>query len=171
VLQRGKDVFRQATFTQPALVEAMIPTMAPDTMFNTNATFPADGNSQNQGTASVLYLAEGPVPAGCPTGSTGCTATGRAANAGLFFAFPALGCGRARPPLLLVLEWAVRLGSGYLCCSSQRSPSLARRTGTPLPRKAVEIASNGAGEQLCLYAGEHGEIGIEHHAGPTIKGP
>jgi hypothetical protein len=65
--------------------------MAPDTTFNTNATFPANGNTQNQGTASVLYLEEGPTQAGCPTGATGCTATTRAAGAGLFFAFPALG--------------------------------------------------------------------------------
>jgi hypothetical protein len=65
--------------------------MAPDTTFNTNATFPANGSTQNQGTASVLYLESGPAAAGCPAGATGCTATGRAANAGLFFAFPALG--------------------------------------------------------------------------------
>jgi hypothetical protein len=39
----------------------------------------------------VLYLQEGPAHAGCPMGATGCTATARAANAGLFFAFPALG--------------------------------------------------------------------------------
>jgi hypothetical protein len=65
--------------------------MAPDATFNGNATFPAAGNTQNQGTASVLYLEEGPSEAGCPTGATGCTATARAANAGIFFAFPALG--------------------------------------------------------------------------------
>jgi hypothetical protein len=65
--------------------------MAPDTTFNTNATFPANGNLQNQGTASVLYLQEGPTAAGCPTGATGCTATARAAGAGVFFAFPPLG--------------------------------------------------------------------------------
>ena len=69
----------------------MVTTMAPDTTFNTNATFPANGNTQNQGTASVLYLEDGPAAAGCPAGATGCTATARAAGAGLFFAFPALG--------------------------------------------------------------------------------
>jgi len=91
VLQRGNDVYRRATFTQPGLTTATAPRMAPDTMFDTNATFPANGNQQNQGTASVLYLEDGPAAAGCPTAATGCTATARAANAGLFFAFPALG--------------------------------------------------------------------------------
>lgn len=66
--------------------------MAPDTTFNTNATFSATGNTQNQGTASVLYLQDGPAAAGCPAGTTpACTATARTAGAGLFFAFPALG--------------------------------------------------------------------------------
>jgi hypothetical protein len=91
VLQRGNDVYRRATYVEPGFVASMVKTMAPDTTFNTNATFPANGNTQNQGTASVLYLAEGPVQAGCPTAATGCKATARAANAGLFFAFPALG--------------------------------------------------------------------------------
>jgi hypothetical protein len=70
---------------------SMVATMAPVTMFNANATFPAAGNMQNQGTGSVLYLQNGPTPAGCPTTATGCKATARAASAGLFFAFPALG--------------------------------------------------------------------------------
>jgi hypothetical protein len=39
----------------------------------------------------VLYLQQGPAAAGCPAGATGCAATGRAANAGLFFGFPASG--------------------------------------------------------------------------------
>ena len=91
VLQRGNDIYRRATFTAPGLAESAVTTMAPDTTFNTNATFPANGNTQNQGTASVLYLEDGPAAAGCPAGATGCTATARAANAGLFFAFPALG--------------------------------------------------------------------------------
>src|SRR6185437_16102470 len=42
-------------------------------------------------TASVLYLEQGPAAAGCPTGATGCKAMTRAAGAGLFVAFPALG--------------------------------------------------------------------------------
>jgi hypothetical protein len=84
-------VFRSATFVQPGLVESMVTSMAPDTMFDTNATFPANGNLSNQGTASVLYLQDGPAAAGCPAGATGCTATARTAGAGLFFAFPALG--------------------------------------------------------------------------------
>jgi hypothetical protein len=64
--------------------------MKPDTTFDGNATFPMNGTTQNQGTASVLYLEQGPAQAGCPAGATGCKATARAANAGLFFAFPAL---------------------------------------------------------------------------------
>jgi hypothetical protein len=64
--------------------------MAPDAMFDTNATFPTDGNQQNGGIASVLYLEDGPAAAGCPAAATGCMATTRAANAGLLFAFPAL---------------------------------------------------------------------------------
>ncbi len=91
VLQRGNDIFRRATFTAAGLTTAAAPTMAPDTAFIGNATFPAAGNMQNQGIASVLYLEDGPAAGGCPTGATGCKATARAANAGLFFAFPALG--------------------------------------------------------------------------------
>jgi len=91
VLQRGHDLARRATHIQSGLTIAAVTAMAPDTMFNTNATFPANGNTQNQGTASVLYLEKGPAQAGCPTGATGCTATARAANDGVFFAFPALG--------------------------------------------------------------------------------
>jgi hypothetical protein len=91
VLQRGDDLYRRATFNQPGLTTAMVPMMTPDTTFNSNATFPANGNQQNQGVASVLYLEDGPSAAGCPTAATGCTATARAANAGLFFAFPPLG--------------------------------------------------------------------------------
>src|SRR5271166_2405323 len=88
VLQRGNDLYRRGTFTEPGLTKAMVPMMAPDTTFNGNATFQSMGNAQNQGAASVLYLDEGPAAAGCPTGATGCLATGRAAGAGLFFAFP-----------------------------------------------------------------------------------
>jgi hypothetical protein len=91
VLQRGNDVFRRATFTASGLSKAMVPTMKPDTTFDTNAVFPMNGSTQNQGTASVLYLEQGPPPAGCPAGATGCMATARPANGGLFFAFPALG--------------------------------------------------------------------------------
>ncbi len=91
VLQRGNDVYRRATFTAPALTTAAVTTMAPATTFDTNATFPANGDTKNQGTASVLYLEDGPAAAGCPTGAAGCTATARAGGAGLFFAFPALG--------------------------------------------------------------------------------
>jgi hypothetical protein len=91
VLMRGKDIYRRATFVQAGLTTAAAATMAPDTTFNTNATFPANGTQENQGSASVLYLEAGPAAAGCPTNATGCTATTRAANAGLFFAFPALG--------------------------------------------------------------------------------
>jgi hypothetical protein len=91
VLQRGNDIFRRATFVASGLTETAAATMAPDTTFDTNATFAANGNTENQGTASVLYLEEGPAQAGCPAGATGCKATARAAGAGLFFAFPALG--------------------------------------------------------------------------------
>jgi hypothetical protein len=91
VLQRGNDLFRRATFVQPGLIKSAVTTMAPDTTFNTNATFPANGNTQNQGTASVLYLENGPAAAGCPPAATGCTAKARPAGNGLFFAFPALG--------------------------------------------------------------------------------
>jgi hypothetical protein len=91
VLQRGNDVFRRATFNEPGLSASTVAMMKPDMTFDANATFPMNGNAQNQGTASVLYLEDGPPQAGCPAGATGCTATTRAANAGLFFAFPALG--------------------------------------------------------------------------------
>jgi hypothetical protein len=91
VLQRGNDIFRRATFAEPGLSLGAVPTMKPDTTFDGNATFPMNGNTQNQGTASVLYLDQGPAQAGCPAGATGCKATARGANAGLFFAFPALG--------------------------------------------------------------------------------
>jgi hypothetical protein len=91
VFQRGGDLLRSATYTQPGLLASQVTTMAPDTTFNTNATFPANGNTQNQGTASVLYVQDGPASAGCPAGATGCTATARAAGAGIFLAFPALG--------------------------------------------------------------------------------
>jgi hypothetical protein len=89
--------------------------MAPDTTFNTNATFPANGNTQNQGMASVLYLENGPAQAGCPAGATGCTATARAASDGLFFAFPALG---ANPNVVAFDEttglpvWTARVKTG-----------------------------------------------------------
>jgi len=89
VLQRGNDIFRRATFTEPGLTAAMVPMMRPDTTFDSNATFPMNGNAQNQGTASVLYLEDGPAQTGCPAGAAGCKATGRAANAGLFFGFAA----------------------------------------------------------------------------------
>ena len=62
--------------------------MKADATFDLNATFSMSGKAQNQGTASVLYLEEGPAEAGCPAGATGCKATARAASAGLFFAFP-----------------------------------------------------------------------------------
>lgn len=91
VLQRGNDIYRRATFVQPGLTVAAVTTMTPDTVFNGNATFPGNGNAQNQGTASVLYLEQGPAQAGCPAAATGCTAQGRAAQSGLFLAFPALG--------------------------------------------------------------------------------
>src|SRR5262245_32134179 len=57
VLQRGNDIYRRATYVQPGLTVAAVAAMAPDTMFNTNATFPANGSlPTNQGTASVLYI-------------------------------------------------------------------------------------------------------------------
>jgi hypothetical protein len=66
--------------------------MAPDTTFNSNATFPAMGNVENQGTPSVLYIEDGPAVAGCPMKpSGGCMATTRPAGNGMFFAFGALG--------------------------------------------------------------------------------
>ncbi len=91
VLLRGNDYFRRATYTEPTLTQAAVTTMAPDTTFNTNATFPAIGNTTGQGLPSVLYLESGPAAAGCPTGATSCTATTRAAGAGIFLAFGALG--------------------------------------------------------------------------------
>ena len=92
VLQLGKNVYHSQTFAESGLTKAAVVNMAPDTTFNTNATFPANGvATQNAGTGSVLYLEQGPAAAGCPTGATACTATGRAAGAGLFFAFPGMG--------------------------------------------------------------------------------
>jgi hypothetical protein len=61
--------------------------MAPDTTFNTNATFPGNGVTQGTGNPSVLYIEKGPAGAGCPTTATGCKATTRPAGNGLFFAF------------------------------------------------------------------------------------
>jgi hypothetical protein len=91
VTNAGGDLYHRATYTEPGLTATAAATMAPDATFNMNATFPGNGNSQNQGTPSVLYLENGPAAAGCPTGATGCTATARAAGAGVFFAFAALG--------------------------------------------------------------------------------
>jgi hypothetical protein len=93
ILQVGGDVYHRATYTQPGLVAATVKTMgmAPDATFNMNATFPANGNSSNQGTPSVLYVANGPAGAGCPAGATGCKATARAAGAGMYVAFAPLG--------------------------------------------------------------------------------
>ncbi|MEO6952914.1 MAG: hypothetical protein ABI321_14000 [Polyangia bacterium] len=91
VLQRGNDLYRHGTYAQPTLTKAAALTMAADTTFNTNATFPANGNTMGQGMASVLYVEKGPASAGCPTGVSGCTATARAANDGMFLAFPPLG--------------------------------------------------------------------------------
>jgi len=54
--------------------------MAPDTAFNTAAKF--NGGVQ----ASVLYLEQGPVGAGCPAAATNCAATTRSAGNGVFFA-------------------------------------------------------------------------------------
>jgi hypothetical protein len=115
VLQRGGDLLRRATFTEPGLVKSMVATMAPNTTFNTNATFPANGSTQNQGTASVLYLETGPAAGGCPAGATGCTATARPANNGLFFAFPA---GGSNPNVVAFDEtsglpvWTAHLAAG-----------------------------------------------------------
>jgi hypothetical protein len=91
VLQRGNDLFRRATYVEPGLTIGAVTMMAPDTAFDANATFPASGNTENQGTASVLYIENGPSLAGCPAAATGCKATTRSPGAGLFFAFPALG--------------------------------------------------------------------------------
>jgi hypothetical protein len=82
-------VYRSANFVEAGLTTSAAMSMAPDTTFNGNAMWPMTGQAENQGTASVLYLQEGPAQAGCPTGATGCMASGRAANAGLFFGFPA----------------------------------------------------------------------------------
>jgi hypothetical protein len=82
-------VYRRATFTEPGLTAQAVTAMAPDATFNGNATWPTSGMAENNGTASVLYLQQGPAQGGCPTGATGCAATGRAAGAGLFFGFPA----------------------------------------------------------------------------------
>ncbi len=89
VLQRGNDLYRRATYVEPGLSRSTAPMMAPDATFDANATFMMAGSAQNQGSASVLYLDEGPTAAGCPAGAAGCMATTRAAGAGLFFAFPA----------------------------------------------------------------------------------
>ncbi len=115
VLQRGNDYYRRGTYTQPGLTRAAAATMAPNTEFNTNATFPANGSLTNQGTASVLYLEQGPTTAGCPTGATGCAATARTAGSGLFFAFPAL---NANPNVVAIDEtsgktvWTAHITTG-----------------------------------------------------------
>jgi hypothetical protein len=91
VTQVGGDVYHRGTYTAAGLSRTAVTTMAADTAFNMNATHPAAGNSQNQGVPSVLYVANGPPAAGCPAGVTGCTATARAAGAGIFVSFAALG--------------------------------------------------------------------------------
>jgi hypothetical protein len=91
VTQVGGDLYHRSTYTAPLLTRAAVTTMAADTTFNMNATHPAAGSAQNQGVPSVLYVASGPAGAGCPTGVTGCTATTRAAGAGVFISFAALG--------------------------------------------------------------------------------
>jgi hypothetical protein len=91
VLQVGHDVYHRMNYTQPTLTQAAVTGMAPDTTFDTNATYPANGNTTGQGLPSVLYLENGPPQAGCPAGSTTCKATSRAAGAGIFLAFPGLG--------------------------------------------------------------------------------
>src|ERR1700685_2713100 len=83
VLQRGNDLFRRATYTEPGLAKNVVTMMAPDVTFNANATFSGTANTQNQGAASVLCLEDGPPAAGCPAGATGCKATARAAGTGL----------------------------------------------------------------------------------------
>jgi hypothetical protein len=88
---RGNDVYRRGNYTEPGLTFSSVTTMAPDTAFNTAATFPANGSLTGQGLASLLYLEQGPAAAGCPAGASGCTATSRAAGAGIFLVFPALG--------------------------------------------------------------------------------
>src|SRR5579872_7380981 len=124
VLQRGNDVYRRATFTEPGLNATTAATMAPDTSFNANATFPANGNTENQGTASVLYLEQGPPVAGCPAGATGCKASSRAAGAGLFFAFPALG---ATPNVVAFDE-----ASGLPVWTAHVTPGADGIRGTPV---------------------------------------
>jgi hypothetical protein len=89
VLNVGGDLYHRATYMEPNLTATAVSTMAPDATFNMNATFPANGNTQNEGTPSVLYLEQGPAMAGCPTGATGCMAMARTAGAGVFFAFAA----------------------------------------------------------------------------------
>ncbi len=89
VVQRGNDIYRRATFTEPGLSIAAVAKMQPDATFDANATYQMKGSATNQGTASVLYLEAGPAQAGCPSGAAGCKATSRGAGAGLFFAFPA----------------------------------------------------------------------------------
>lgn len=77
------DLYRQGTFVAPTFTQAGAKTMAPDTTFNTNATF--NGGVQ----ASVVYIESGPTAAGCPTtgaAATTCKATARTAGAGLYFA-------------------------------------------------------------------------------------
>lgn len=91
VLQVGHDVYHRMTYTQPTFTHAAVTTMAPDATFNANATYPGNGSTTGQGVPSVLYLENGPTQAGCPAGVSGCTATGRAAGAGVFLAFAALG--------------------------------------------------------------------------------
>jgi hypothetical protein len=89
VLQRGNDLLRHSNYTEPGLTKSAVPMMQLDATFTSNATFATSGSQQNAGTSSVLYLAEGPSAAGCPTGATGCKASARPAGNGLFFAFPA----------------------------------------------------------------------------------
>ncbi len=80
VLQRGHDLMRHATFTEPMLTKTAAATMAPDATFNANAKLSGGMLS------SVLYLQSGPSVVGCPTTATGCLAKTRALGAGLFFA-------------------------------------------------------------------------------------
>src|SRR5204863_117550 len=118
-------LYRQATYTAPDLTMAAAKTMAPDPTFDQSATFAGNGSTENQGTASVLYLQEGPTAAGCPTNAAGCKASARAAGSGVFFAFPAT---------------AARIAVG----SSQSTSPIHR--GSPVGRRGVRARGSGGRE-------------------------
>jgi hypothetical protein len=139
VLQRGHDLFRQATYVEPTLTRAAAAAMAPDTAFDAAATF--SGNIQ----ASVLFLENGPISAGCPAAAQGCLATGRASGAGLLFATTQLNG-------VYAIDEATGLTVWHAPLESSRAGDGVRGTPVIDPMSRVLIVVVGAGDHHEVHA-------------------